>query len=98
MWFRRQPKVDQNVALVNVLKEEIQVLRLQHDTDLQRMDRLMEALARRANVDLVMPMPPAPVVERTPLPNPWKDPSPVTDKFPGIDNRQLSQKTKEKMQ
>lgn len=77
MWWRRQ-QVDPNAALVQVLKDEIAVLRLQHDTDLQRMDRLMEALARRANVDLVMPVPIPPVIERTSIPNPWKDPNQVT--------------------
>lgn len=82
MWWQRQSKVDPNVALVSVLKEEIQVLRLQHDTDLQRMDRLMEALARRAGVDLVMPMPLAPPAERVQMPNIWKDPNPVTGIFP----------------
>ena len=84
MWWQRKPAVDPNEVLIKVLKEEIAVLRLQHDTDLQRMDRLMEALARRANVDLVMPMPPIPQVETAPIriPNPWKDPNLVTDNFP----------------
>lgn len=81
MWWKRQT-VDPNAALVTVLKEELAVLRLQHDTDLQRMDRLMEALARRAGVDLVMPMPPAPPVERVQMSNIWKDPNPVTGIFP----------------
>lgn len=81
MWWRRQT-VNPNEALIQVLKEEIAVLRLQHDTDLQRMDRLMEALARRANVDLVMPMPtPVAVSVPIPLPNPWKDPNHVTSNF-----------------
>lgn len=82
MWWHRQVKPDPNAALVAVLKDEIIVLRLQHDTDLQRMDRLMEALARRANVDLVMPMPVAvPTSVPIPLPNPWKDHNQVTTNF-----------------
>lgn len=82
MWWKRQAKVDPNAALVQLQREQIQYLMLQHDTDQQRMDRLMEALARRAGVDLVMPMPVAvPTSAPIPLPNPWKDHNPVTTNF-----------------
>lgn len=86
-WWKRQ-LIDPRDALISVLKDEIQVLRLRHDTDCQRLDRLMEALARRANIDLVMPMPAPPPIERTSLPNPWKDPNLVTDRFPTLKETQ----------
>ena len=41
----------------------------------------MEALARKANIDLIMPLPAPVPVERVVVPNPWKDPNFVTDKF-----------------
>lgn len=68
--------------LIAVLKLEIQALRQRHDTDRERVDRLMEALARKANVDLIMPMPTPPPVEKVYVANPWKDPNAVTDVFP----------------
>jgi hypothetical protein len=78
MWWRNKTQD----ALVQVLKEEVAALRLRHDTDTQRMDRLMEAMARRAGIDLVMPMPPPPpITEPIRIPNPWKDPDHVTDHF-----------------
>ena len=79
MWWQRKP--DPRDALISVLKDERDVLRSRHDKDLERIDRLMEALARRANVELIMPSPPIPVVERIHVPNPWKDPNQVTGNF-----------------
>jgi hypothetical protein len=80
MWWNKQ--LDATRAdLVAVLKLEVAVLRTRHEKDLERVDRLMEALARKANVDLVMPQSPLPQVERTIVSNPWKDPNLVTDKF-----------------
>lgn len=65
--------------LIAVQREEIVHLRLQHDRDRQRIDRLTESLARKAGVDLIMPPPELPPQPPTvPLPNPWKDPNPVT--------------------
>lgn len=79
MWWRKQP--DAKDTLIESLRGEIVYLRHQHDTDCQRIDRLTEALARRANVDLIMPMPDAPPIERVHVPNPWKDPNQVTSNF-----------------
>ena len=67
--------------LISILKDEIAVLRKRHNTDCERIDRLMEALSRKANIDLVMPQPIPPVMERVNMSNPWKDPNLVTDKF-----------------
>ena len=65
--------------LISVQKEEILCLRVLHDRDRQRIDRLTESLARKAGVDLIMPPPELPPQPPTvPLPNPWKDPNPVT--------------------
>lgn len=79
-WQSKREAIE--LSLIAVLKDEIQVLRKRHNTDCERIDRLMEALARKANIDLVMPLPPPVPVERISVPNPWKDPNPVTDKFP----------------
>ena len=78
-WQSKREALQQE--LIGVLKDEIAVLRRRHDHDCERVDRLMEALARKANVDLVMPLPPPVPVERVSVPNPWKDPNLVTDKF-----------------
>lgn len=78
MWWKSQHLRDD---LISVLKDEIAVLRHRHQTDCERVDRLMEALARRANIDLVMPMPSPPPIERISVPNPWKDPNPVSTTF-----------------
>lgn len=67
--------------LISVLKDEVQVLRKRHNTDCERIDRLMEALARKASIDLIMPLPPPVPVERVVMPNPWKDPNQVTSNF-----------------
>ena len=69
-------------SIVSVLKEEVSILHRRHQQDCERIDRLMEALARRAGVDLVMPVT-APIPEpiHIPQPNPWKDPNPVTSAF-----------------
>lgn len=80
MWWRSQSGKLRD-DLISVLKDEIQVLRLRHQHDLERCDRLMEALARKANVDLIMPLPPAPPIERVSVPNHWKDPNLVTASF-----------------
>ena len=79
MWWRRKP--DPRDALVTVLKDEITVLRLRHDTDTQRMDRLMEAMARRAGIDLVLPQPTPVAIPQVYVPNPWKDANLVTGNF-----------------
>jgi len=70
------------LELITVLKDEIAVLRTRHSRDCERVDRLMEALARKAGVDLIMPMPPPVATERVHVPNPWKDPTRVTGDFP----------------
>jgi hypothetical protein len=79
MWWSRQP--DAKDLLIQSLRGEVEYLRNQHSTDGQRIDRLTEAIARKANVDLIMPLPDPPPVERVTLPNPWKDPNPVTSQF-----------------
>lgn len=79
MWWK--PKPDPNAALIESLRGEIQYLRQRHETDSQRVDRLMEALARRTGVDLVMPLPEPPPIEKVYVPNPWKDPNAVTSNF-----------------
>jgi hypothetical protein len=76
-WLKRGP--DAKDTLIESLRDEIVYLRNRHDTDAQRVDRLMEALARKANVDLIMPLPPPPPIERISVPNPWKDPNQVTN-------------------
>jgi len=48
---------------------------------MERIDRLVEALARKANIDIVMPQPPPVPIERTITRNPWKDPNLVTGNF-----------------
>jgi len=78
-WNKRSDKLRDE--LISVLKMEVEVLRKRHDMDCQRIDRLTEAIARKANVDLIMPLPEPPPPERVSMPNPWKDPNPVTD-FP----------------
>ena len=75
-WQSKRDKLTDD--LISVLKMEIDVLRKRHNTDCERVDRLMEALARKANVDLVMPLPPPVLTERIAVPNPWKDPNQVT--------------------
>ncbi len=77
-WHRKPAVVDPNVVLIQLLKDEIARLHQQHNVDLQRIDRLMEGLARRANVDLVMPSPDLPPAEKVYVPNPWKDPNRAT--------------------
>jgi len=68
--------------LIAIQREEITVLRHLNDSNRERIDRLTEALARKANVDLIMPQPPPPpVVPTKPMPNPWKDPNPITLDF-----------------
>ena len=79
MWWHKQSDLKDD--LISVLKDERDVLRRRHEKDCERIDRLMEALARKANIDLVMPMPVIPPTERTYTPNPWKDPSLVTGNF-----------------
>lgn len=70
--------------LIEVQKDEIAHLRHMLDTQHQRVDRLTEALSRKAGVDLIMPPPPLPPQPPTvPLANPWKDPNPVTTIFKG---------------
>lgn len=65
--------------LIDVQKDEIANLRLRLDKSQERVDRLTEALSRKAGVDLIMPAPPLPPQPPTvPLPNPWKDPNQVT--------------------
>lgn len=82
MWWKRQPSPDAKDTLIESLRGEIVYLRHQHDYDGQRIDRLTEALARKANVDLIMPLPDPTPIERVSVPNPWKDPNLVTDNFP----------------
>jgi hypothetical protein len=79
-WQSRRERLQ--IELILILKDEVSVLRKLHDTDCQRIDRLTEALARRGNVDLVMPLPDPIPAERIFTPNPWKDPNLVTDRFP----------------
>lgn len=79
-WQSKRDQLTDN--LISVLKDEIDVLRRRHAHDCERVDRLMEALARKANVDLIMPLPPPVPVERISVPNPWKDPNQVTSNFP----------------
>jgi hypothetical protein len=76
--FKPDPSKD---ALIIILKDEIAFLRKQHANDIERVDRLMEALSRKANIDLIMPQPVPVVVERTVVSNPWKDPNLVTSYF-----------------
>lgn len=64
----------------------VELLNKRHDQDLERIDRLMEALARKAGVDLIMPTLPLPPTEKVHVPNPWKDPNLVTDKFPASES------------
>jgi hypothetical protein len=78
-WLKRGP--DAKDTLIESLRGEIAYLRNRHDIDAQRVDRLMEALARKANVDLIMPLPPPQPIERVSVPNPWKDPNQVTTQF-----------------
>lgn len=78
-WQSKREQLTDN--LISVLKDEIDVLRRRHVHDCERVDRLMEALARKANVDLIMPLPPPVPVERISVPNPWKDPNQVTSNF-----------------
>ena len=78
-WWTRRP--DAKDALIETLRAEAAYLRHQHDIDGQRIDRLTEALARKANVDLIMPLPEPVITERTYVPNPWKDPNLVTSNF-----------------
>lgn len=85
LWWnnKRDRELDAlKVDLIVVLKDEIAVLRKRHDLDCQRIDRLTEALARRANVDLVMPLPELAPVPQPIVRNPWKDPNQVTSIFP----------------
>ena len=79
MWWSHKP--DPSVALIESLQGEIQYLRTRHEADSQRVDRLMEALARRAGVDLIMPLPKLPPPEKVYVPNPWKNPNAVTSTF-----------------
>ena len=77
MWPWR--KFDPRDTLIEVLREEVRVLRSMHDKDTQRMDRLMEAMSSRAGFNLVMPPPdPPPPLEKVHVPNPWKDPNQIT--------------------
>lgn len=67
--------------LIDVMKDEIRVLRSLQRQDRERIDRLTEALARKGGVDLVFPVDapsPEPIVF---TPNPWKDPNQVTLNF-----------------
>lgn len=86
MWWMvtraRREVVIAQASLIGELKRVNEMLEDRHKLDCERIDRLMEALARRAGVDLIMPAPPLPEPERINLPNPWKDPNVVTDKFP----------------
>jgi len=84
VWFWRKSELKDE--LIQSLQGEIAYLRKQHDLDCQRIDRLTEALARRANVDLILPIPDPPPPERVHVPNPWKDPNLVTDRFPESDS------------
>lgn len=61
---------------------EIQYLRQQYAQTQERVDRLTEALSRKAGVDLILPLPPPIDPQPAPkFPNPWKDPNPVTINF-----------------
>ena len=82
MWWRKKHHTDARDALISVLKDEVTVLRQRHQYDSERIDRLMEVLARKSGIDLIMPTPPISVKMEPPLPNPWKDPNPVTDLWP----------------
>lgn len=75
--------------LIVNLKEQIVSLTRQSNLDRERCDRLMEALAAKANVNLIMPAPEIKIpMERTVTPNPWKDPNLVTDNFASQERKQ----------
>lgn len=81
MWWRRTKLDITATALIDSLKIQNQYLRdtLTHERD--RVNRLTEALSRKAGVDLLMPIETPSPSPQPPLRNPWKDPNPVTSVF-----------------
>ena len=80
MWWHS--KLDRTRdALIDALKIQNEHLKdmLTHERD--RVNRLTEALSRKAGVDLLMPVETPPPLSHPPSPNPWKDPNPVTSVF-----------------
>lgn len=69
-------------AMIQLLQHERKLLQDQLNRERERVDRLTEALARKAGVDLILPMPLPPIEPSVPMHNPWKDPNPVTSVFP----------------
>ena len=79
--FWRDRFEEVTLEMISTLKAEIERLHMLRATDMERIDRLVEALARKANIDIVMPQPPPVPIERTITHNPWKDPNLVTGNF-----------------
>ena len=78
-WQSRTEKLLREVIASQ--RDEVLSLRKLNDENRERIDRLTEALARKAGVDLILPQPPSPPLEPAQTSSLFmalRDPAPVT--------------------